>query len=90
MIDSLLTLHLHCRLRTDSADLLRKSKNAPLSSARLQPKRTHVLELSCRIKTLDVQNHRIEQTIPSERCSNPHSSVETTQRHLLRPRGFLP
>jgi hypothetical protein len=90
MIDSLSTTNVYCRTGTGNVGLLSKTENAPTSSARLQQKLTHATDLSGRTSKLDTQNHRTRQTTSSEHTSNPHSSAETTQQHLLRPRGFLP
>jgi hypothetical protein len=90
MIGSLQTSQIHCWWHTGNVDLMSKTGNAPTGSALLQQKLIHVADLSCRTSSTDEQNHRIEQTISSEHTSNPHSSVETAQQHLPRPRGFLP
>jgi hypothetical protein len=89
MIDSLPTSLMHCGCHTGSVDLLSKSGNAPTSTAPLQQKPIHGDDVSGRTRNLDAQNHRTRQTGSSEHHSNPHSSVETKQKHLLRPRGFL-
>ena len=90
MIDFLLTGHVLCRLRTGSAGLLLPIENPPISSPRMASKLTHTLELARQIKTPDSRNHRSQVKKPANRFSNPHSSVETNQTHLPRPRGFLP
>jgi hypothetical protein len=90
MIDSLPTSFLHCWSNTGSGDLLPKSGNAPTSSDLLQQKLVYSANVSGRSSTLDAQNHRTSQTMPSEHTSNPHSSVKTNRKHLLPPRGFLP
>ncbi len=90
MIDSLTTTIVYCRTGTGSINLLSNTENAPTSSALLQQKPIHVPDLSGRTSTLDAQNHRISETTSSERTSNPHSSISTTQLQQPRPRGFLP
>jgi hypothetical protein len=90
MIDLLLTKLVYYWLRTGSAGLLLPIENPPISSPRMASKLTHTLELARQIKTPDSRNHRSQVKKPANRFSNPHSSVETNQTHLPRPRGFLP
>jgi len=90
MIHSLFTSHIHCWWRTGSRSLLSKTGNAPIRSALLKKKQTHLANVSCQISKLDAQNYRGNETTSGERTSNPHSLVETKQEHPLQPRGFLP
>jgi hypothetical protein len=90
MSDVLSTDHIDCRLRTGSVGLLRKTGKIPTSSPQQVSKLAATLKLTGRIKTLGSRNHRHNQKISNNDTSNPHSSVETTWRQRLRPRGFLP
>jgi len=90
MIDSLLTGHVYGRLRTGSAGLLHPIGNPPVSSPQMASQLTCVLELTGQITTPDSPNHRRKPNNPNNDFSNPHSSLQTNQTLLPRPRGFLP
>jgi len=90
MIDSFLTSHIHCWWRTGSVGLLPETENATTNNLQPTSKLAYAIELTGRIKTLDLRNHPATQNIPTERNSNPHSSLETHRKPPLQPRGFLP
>ena len=90
MSDAWLNVCPYCQLCTGSAGLLRRLRNAPFSNPRLSSKRAETLKVRRQTKTLDSRHHHRDPIRPNRYASNPHSSVQTTQRDQLRPRGFLP
>ena len=90
MIDAFLTSQVYCRSRIGSVGPLRKIRKSPTSRPQRASKLTDALKITGQIKMPELRNQRAEQKITTEHVSNPHSPVETTQQHLLRPRGFLP
>jgi hypothetical protein len=82
--------HIDCWLCTGSVGLLTKTENLPNSSPQRWLKLPHLDKPTCRIRTPDSGNLHREANNRNNGSSNPHSSLDTNQPLLLRPRGFLP
>jgi hypothetical protein len=81
--------HIDCWLCTGSVSLLTKTENLPNSSPQRLLKLPHLGNPICRIRMPDSRNLRREVNNRNNGSSNPHSSLDTHQPPLLRPRGFL-
>jgi hypothetical protein len=90
MNETLSTEHIDCWLCTGSVGLLPKTENLPNSSPQRWLELPHLGNPTCRIRTPDSRNLRREVNNRNNRSYNPHSSLDTHQPPLLRPRGFLP
>jgi hypothetical protein len=90
MIDSVLTSYLHRRLRTDSAGLLFKTGNPPISHFVMASTRPHICLQTDQIKASDPHRNHRQRVKPRNNPSNPHSTITTTELISPRPRGFLP